>query len=79
MYEVIRYFTDLQDNNRAYNVGDVFPHIDCGYPVSEKRLAELASRNNLQKTPLIRYVSVEKVEEAPKKPTAKRVKKTATK
>ena len=77
MYEVIRYFTDLQDNNRAYNVGDVFPHDKCSYPVSEKRLAELASRNNLQKTPLIRYVSVEKVEEAPKKPAAKRTKKTA--
>ena len=76
MYKVIRYFTDLQDNNRAYNVGDVFPHKECGYPVAEKRLAELASRNNLQKTPLIRYVEVE---EAPKKPTAKRAKKTTDK
>lgn len=76
MYKVIRYFTDLQDNNRAYNVGDVFPHDKCGYPVSEKRIAELASRNNLQKTPLIRYVELE---EAPKKPTAKRAKKTADK
>jgi hypothetical protein len=74
MYKVIRYFTDLQDNNHAYNVGDVFPHEKCGYPVSEKRLAELASRNNLQRTPLIRYV-----EEAPKKPAAKRTKKTAAK
>lgn len=77
MYKVIRYFTDLQDNNRIYNVGDHFPHIDCGYPVTEKRLAELASRNNLQKTPLIRHV--DEVEEAPKKPAAKRVKKTAAK
>lgn len=77
MYKVIRYFTDLQDNNRAYDVGDVFPHIDCGYPVSEKRLTELASRNNLQRTPLIRYE--EDVKEAPKKPAAKRAKKTAAK
>lgn len=76
MYKVIRYFTDLQDNNRPYNVGDQFPHIECGYPVTEKRLAELASRNNMQKTPLIRYVEVE---EAPKKPAAKRAKKTAAK
>lgn len=76
MYKVIRYFTDLQDNNRAYNVGDQFPHNECGYPVSEKRLEELASRNNLQKTPLIRFVEVE---EAPKKPAAKRAKKTAAK
>ena len=78
MYKVIRYFTDLQDNNRAYNVGDVFPHDKCGYPVSEKRLAELASRNNLQRTPLICFVE-EPVKEAPKKPAAKRAKKTADK
>ena len=77
MYEVIRFFTDLQDNNRAYNVGDEFPHKECGYPVTEKRLAELASRNNLQRTPLIRYV--EDVKEPPKKPAAKRAKKTAAK
>jgi hypothetical protein len=76
MYKVIRYFTDLQDNNRPYNVGDQFPHNECGYPVTEKRLAELASRNNMQKTPLIRHVEVE---EAPKKPAAKRAKKTAAK
>ena len=76
MYEVIRFFTDLQDNNRAYNVGDVFPHTDCGYPVTEKRLAELASRNNLQKTPLIRYVEVK---EETKKPATKRGKKPAEK
>lgn len=77
MYKVIRYFTDLQDNNRPYNVGDNFPHIECGYPVTEQRFAELATRNNLQKTPLIRYV--EEVKEAPKKPAAKRAKKTAEK
>jgi hypothetical protein len=75
MYKVIRFFTDLQDSNRPYNVGDVFPHKDCSYPVTEKRIAELASRNNLQRTPLIRYV--EEVKE--KKPAAKRAKKTADK
>ena len=78
MYKVIRYFTDIQDNHRAYNVGDVFPHDKCGYPVTEQRLAELASRNNLQKTPLIRYEE-DAVKEAPKKPAAKRAKKTAAK
>jgi hypothetical protein len=75
MYKVIRYFTDLQDNNRPYNVGDIFPHIDCGYSVTEQRFAELATRNNLQKTPLIRYIE-EPVTEAPKK---KKAKKTAAK
>ena len=76
MYKVIKHFTDLQDSDRPYNVGDVFPHKDCSYPVTEKRLAELASRNNLQRTPLIRYV--EEVKET-KKPAAKRAKKTAEK
>lgn len=78
MYKVVRYFTDIQDNNRPYNVGDVFPHKECGYPVTENRLAELASRNNLQRTQLIRYEE-DAVEEAPKKPAAKRAKKTAAK
>ena len=78
MYKVVRYFTDIQDNNRPYNVGDVFPHKECGYPITEDRLAELASRNNLQRTQLIRYEE-DAVEEAPKKPAAKRAKKTAAK
>ena len=39
-YKVIAFFTDLQDNNRAYNVGDNFPHVEAGYAVSESRLAE---------------------------------------
>lgn len=71
MYKVIKSFTDLMDNNRPYTVGDSFPHSECGYPVTEERLAELATRNNKQGVPLI-----EPVEEAPKKPT-KRAKKTA--
>ena len=70
MYKVIKFFTDLQDNNRPYNVGDSFPHIDCGYTVTEQRLADLASDSNLQNTPLIQLV-----EEAPKKPATKRAKK----
>lgn len=73
VYKVIKHFTDLLDSNRPYNVGDTFPHKGCGYPVTEKRLAELASKNNKQGVPLI-----ESVEEAPKKP-AKRAKKTAEK
>ena len=57
MYRVIKYFTDLQDNNYAYNVGDVFPHE--GMEVSEKRLLELSTYNNRQKKPLIEKVEVE--------------------
>ena len=59
MYRVIKFFTDLQDNNHAYNVGDIFPHE--GMEVSEKRLLELSTTKNRQNVPLI-----EKVEE-PKK------------
>ena len=65
MYKVIRYFVDLQDNNRPYSVWDVFPHADASYPVTEDRLAELASSENKQGVPLI-------VEEKPKKKRAKK-------
>ncbi len=57
MYKVIKYFTDLQDNNHAYQVGDVFPHE--GKEVTEKRLIELSTSANRRGMPLI-----EKVEEA---------------
>lgn len=54
MYEVIHYFTDLQDNEYPYNVGDVFPH--NGLTVSEERLKELSGSNNKQRKPLIKFV-----------------------
>lgn len=55
-YRVIKFFTDLQDNDHAYNVGDIFPRE--GAKASKKRLAELASDKNKQGKPLI-----EKIEE----------------
>lgn len=70
MYKVLKFFYDLQDNDHAYYVGDVFPR--NGLAVSEERLAELSGRNNKQGVPLIG-----KVEDAPKKKKA--VKKTAEK
>lgn len=54
MYEVIRDFTDLQDNEYPYSVGDVFPR--DGLEVSEERIKELSSSKNLQKRPLIKKV-----------------------
>lgn len=54
-YEVIHFFTDLQDNNYPYNAGDTFPH--DGLEVSEERLKELSGSNNKQHTPLIRKVA----------------------
>ena len=63
MYEVVRFFTDLQDNHHAYNAGDIFPRE--GMVVSEDRLKELSSKNNKQKAVLIKEIP-EKATETPK-------------
>ena len=60
MYRVIKSFTDLQDNNYAYYVGDTFPH--NGVEVGAERIAELASDKNRLGVPLI-----EEVAEKPKR------------
>ncbi len=57
MYEVIHFFTDLQDNNYPYNVGAIFPR--NGLNVNKERLKELSSSNNRQKKPLIKLVEGE--------------------
>lgn len=69
-YKVIKYFTDLQDNEHPYNEGDIFPR--SGVTVSAERLKELSGSDNRQGVPLI-----EAVEEAEEKPKKKRAKKTA--
>lgn len=61
MYEVIKKFTDLQDGNHVYNVGDTYPHE--GYIPSEERIAELASDKNRQRVPLIVEIPSEDAEE----------------
>ena len=55
MYRVIKSFTDLQDNNYAYYVGDTFPH--NGVEVGAERIAELASDKNRMGAPLIEEVA----------------------
>lgn len=65
MYKVIKYFTDLHDNNYPYGVGDIYPR--QGLTVTEARIAELAGSNNRQGQPLIVLV-----EEAPAKKTTKK-------
>lgn len=67
MYKVIKYFTDLLDDNRAYDVGAQFPHADASYTVTEERFAELAGSDNKQGVPLIEFV-----EEKPKKARKKK-------
>lgn len=55
MYRVIKYFTDLQDNNHAYRVGDIYPRE--GFAPSEKRFKELLSGENKRKVKLIEEVT----------------------
>ena len=65
MYKVIKSFTDLQDNNYAYYVGDTFPH--NGVEVDAGRIAELASDKNRLGVPLI-----EEIEKKPKRTRKKK-------
>lgn len=51
-YEVIKSFTDLQDNNFLYNVGDTYPRE--GYTPTDRRIDELSGSANKQHTPLIK-------------------------
>ena len=55
MYKVIESFTDLQDNNYVYYVGDTFPH--NGVEAGAERIAELASDKNRLGVPLIEEVA----------------------
>lgn len=61
MYKVIKHFTDLQDKNHPYNVGDIFPRE--GLEVKPERLAELAGSGNRQGVPLIKLVEQEAEQE----------------
>jgi hypothetical protein len=54
LYKVIKHFTDTQDNNFAYNVGDVYPRKDLS--VLPSRIKELASNKNRQGVPLIEEI-----------------------
>ena len=69
MYKVIKYFTDLQDNDYPYDMGDVFPR--SSVTVTKGRLAELAGEKNKQGTPLIRFVGEKEEEEKEEKPAKK--------
>lgn len=70
MYKVLHYFTDSQDENRAYHTGDTFPR--DGLSVSDERIAELSSKNNKLGIPLIGNGKAEPKAEAEDKPKPKR-------
>ena len=54
MYRVIKAFTDMQDNNFAYQVGDEFPRKN--FSVLPSRIRELATDKNRQGVPLIEEI-----------------------
>ena len=54
MFRVIEFFTDLQDDNHAYNVGDVFPRE--GVAVTADRIKELSGTQNKRGIALIEEV-----------------------
>ena len=72
MYKVIKHFTDMQDNNFAYQVGDEYPR--KGMSVLPSRIKELARDKNRQGVPLIEEIP-EKVEEPKKEKKSKSVEK----
>lgn len=65
MFRVIKHFTDMQDGNFAYQVGDEYPR--KGMSVLPSRIKELAGNKNRQGCPLIEEIP--EIEEAPKKKT----------
>ena len=65
MFRVIKHFTDMQDNNFAYEIGDTFPR--KGMSVLPSRIRELASDENRQGCPLIEEIP--DVEDKPEKKT----------
>lgn len=60
MYLTAVMFTDLQDNNYAYEVGDKYPR--DGYTPTAERVKELASSNNKRGVALIKEVKAPKAE-----------------
>ena len=64
MYKVIKHFTDMQDNNFAYQVGDEYPR--KGVSVLPSRIKELAGKKNRQGCPLIEEIEDTKPEKKSK-------------
>lgn len=52
MYEVIKGFIDLQDDNHLYEVGQTYPR--SGYKPTDERIVELSGSNNKRGKPLIK-------------------------
>ena len=73
IYKVLKTFADLQDNKHLYRPGDSFPR--PGVSVSDERIKELSSNNNLMREILIEKVEENNLDEdmpIPKKPVRKK-------
>lgn len=64
MFRVIKHFTDMQDGNFAYQVGDEYPR--KGISVLPSRIKELAGSKNRQGCPLIEEIEDTKPEKKTK-------------
>jgi hypothetical protein len=60
-YRAITYFTDLQDHNHPYNVGDKFPRE--GLEVDEMRIKELSTPFNIRNEVMIEEVTTKRKKE----------------
>lgn len=78
MYEVIKYFTDLEDDNFAYHVGDTYPRE--GKEVTMERINALLSGNNKRNAKFIveQIPSVSEAKEEAQKETKEAPKKKAS-
>lgn len=81
MYEVVHFFTDLQDKDHAYHVGDEYPR--HGLSATDARIKELSGKNNKQGVVLIKLVeeaeTVKEADESEKEETVAEEKKAYTK
>ena len=67
MYKVVKLFTDLQDSNHLYEVGDEYPRL--GLNPGLARIEELKGPNNKQGVPLIEEVPDFEADKEEEKPT----------
>ena len=70
MYITVFPFIDLQDDERGYNKGDVFPHPEAIYLPTQERYDQIVKAGFIVE-------EVEEVEETPKTKKAKTTEETA--
>lgn len=73
MYKAIIAFTDLQDANHIYHVGDIYPR--DGFEPSQERIDELSGSANKVGCPLITEIAELDPDGKPKEEHEKPVKK----